>query len=101
MKAKSNLIIRVQRNIGFSKQPVFAVVVSLRKKRPAGKFFEKIGFLGCHSKIGISFFNIERLSYWLLHGAKMTWRVRRVLAILFASKGGVTNNIRKLKKKTF
>lgn len=83
MKRKSNLIIRVQRNIGFSKKPIFSVVVMNKSKRPAGRFFEKVGFIGYSGKKSICFFNVSRLSYWLLMGADLSWRVKRLLAILF------------------
>jgi len=72
--------IRLQRG-GAKKRPFYQVVVADSRRSRDGKFIENIGFFnptaqGQSEKLRL---NLERVEYWVSHGAGVSDRVARLV----------------------
>ena len=72
--------IRLQRG-GAKKRPFYQVVVADSRRSRDGKFIENIGFFnptaqGQSEKLRL---NLERIEYWVSHGAGVSDRVARLV----------------------
>lgn len=58
---KSSLVVRLRRS-GTWRKPTYNIVVSIKSKRVAGTFFERLGFYSPSGKMKLFFINFARLS---------------------------------------
>lgn len=71
-------MLRFQR-IGKKKQPVYRLVVSEKARDTQGKNQEMIGFYNPTTNPKIIDLNVERIQYWLAHGAQASETVHNLL----------------------
>lgn len=75
------VLIRLARN-GAKKQPFYHIVVTDRRNRRDGRYIERLGFFnpvatGKEEKLKI---DVERVGYWIGHGAQPSDRVASLIA---------------------
>lgn len=86
-----SFVIRLRR-VGRWNRPVYNIVVAFADARVGGASFEKIGFYSPSSTNKLFFINIERLAYWLMRGARPTFRIATLMGKLFSYSGASINN---------
>jgi small subunit ribosomal protein S16 len=80
------LAIRLKR-VGFKGNPLYRVVVSDSRKRPTGEAVDEIGTYNPHPELSDIKLNLDRVDYWLAHGAKPSGTVDKLIKIAKAKKG--------------
>ena len=66
---------------GAKKKPFYHLVVTDSRNRRDGRYIERLGFfnpLGKESEVNLRI-DLERVDYWLSHGAQPTDRVKSLL----------------------
>ena len=81
------------RRVGRWNRPVYNIVVSFSDTRLTGVVFEKIGFYSPATMDKFFFINFERLAYWLMRGARPTYRVSTLFGKLFPSNFPATKTV--------
>lgn len=74
------LAIRLKR-VGRKGWPLYRVVVSERRKRPAGASIDEIGTYDPTPAQSDIRLNLERVDYWLSQGAKPSHTVKKLIEI--------------------
>lgn len=78
-KSINNITLRLQRK-GFISYPVYALVIIHKKSRAAkGECLDKIGSFNPNFNERFFFFDSYKLYYWLEHGIKIHYKVKRYL----------------------
>jgi len=81
-------VVRLKR-VGRWRKPVYEIVIAFGDSAVSGGKLEKIGFYSPLTESKIFFINFDRLSFWLLRGAKITPSVGLVLGKM-APKAGLS-----------
>ncbi|MCX7830037.1 MAG: 30S ribosomal protein S16 [Acidobacteria bacterium] len=79
------LAIRLKR-VGFKKHPLYRVVVSDSRKRPTGEAIDEIGTYNPNPELSDVKLKLDRVDYWLKHGAKPSNTVKKLIEIARAKK---------------
>ncbi len=72
------VMIRLRRQ-GNKNRPFYKVVVTDKRNPRDGKFIEEIGSYDPTGKNEVSPIDLERVDYWLSHGAKASERVQKLI----------------------
>lgn len=86
-------IVRLKR-IGRWRKPVYEIVVVFSDSAASSAAYEKLGFYSPLGGAKIFFMNLDRLSFWLLRGAKITSSVGVILGKMAPKVGSVRNVLR-------
>lgn len=74
------VVIRLARG-GAKKRPFYSIVVADKRSRRDGRRIEKIGYfnpIACGKAIR-TLVDLEKVDYWLGHGAQMSNRVKKII----------------------
>lgn len=72
------VVIRLRRQ-GNKNRPFYKVVVTDKRNPRDGKFIEEIGSYDPTEKNQVTPIDLERVDYWLSHGAKASDRVQKLI----------------------
>ncbi len=74
------VVIRLARG-GAKKRPFYSIVVADSRRSSTGKFIERIGFYNpiAHENEESLRIDLERMNYWISHGARASDRVRSLV----------------------
>ena len=85
---------------GKKKQPMFRVIILEKTKDPWGKYLENLGTMNPRAEKRDIKLNVERIKYWLAHGAQPTETVRNLLIDEGIMKGEKSRTIRMSRERT-
>lgn len=74
------LAIRLKR-VGFKKHPLYRVVVSDSRNRTKGEPIDEIGTYNPNPELSEVKLKLDRVDYWLKHGAKPSNTVKKLIEI--------------------